>query len=119
MYSAGDTASVNTVCAVNITIALAHYPSPPTQAATTVPLRACTQTDHTRRGGMSLLAVGHLVIGYRVFHKIKFKFIKASYTRGVHKVPSPLPLTFKPIQKSIIVIFSELEISSNVVICEG
>lgn len=93
MYSAGDTASVNTVCAVNITIALAHHPSPPTQAATTVPRRACTQTDHTRRVGMSLLAVDHLVIGYRVFHKIKF--IKASYS-GSHD-PSPLLLTFKPI----------------------
>lgn len=66
---------------------------------------------------MSLLAVGHLVIGYRVFHKIKF--IKSSYTRGVHKVPSNLPLTFKPIKKSIIVVFSELEVFSNVVICDG
>lgn len=64
---------------------------------------------------MSLLAViiGHLIIGFRVFHKIKF--IKASYRCGVYKVPSPLPLTFKPIKKSMIVIFCELEIFSNVV----
>lgn len=62
------------------------------------------------------MAVGHLVIGNRVFHKIKF--IKASFKRGIHKVPSPLPLTFKPIKKSLIVIFRELEIFSNVVICD-
>lgn len=41
MYSPGDTASVNTVGTVNITIALAHYPSPQ------LPRRPCTQTGHT------------------------------------------------------------------------